>query len=186
MGTFTVEAMNLLLEKGYRKHCYPLEELLKSIEKNSRYADNKVCTYKWLGVFLLVLIGTLGVILPLLVNLNSSDFPYKDVSVQAISVVLAVATIFNSMFKPNERFVKACRVGIEIEHYKVRFLLDLEKEEKMDDSALHTLVENKLKEFQGYQEALIELFMPVEVLPRSSGKTNDPPGTSAAAKKRRG
>ena len=168
MNTFGIEVISILQEKGYKQNCYPLQELSRIVETNSKLAKNKVFVYKWLGISLIILIGVLGVVLPFLVGLDS-ELKWKEVTVQTISVVLAISTIFNSMFKPNERFSKACRIGIEIEHYKVQLLLALEREPKLDDANLHRLVDDKLKEFEKYQEALIELFMPTQIPPAQRG-----------------
>ena len=161
MASLFAHASGVLQEKGYRKHCYPLEALSKMVEKNSTLTDSKVRFYKWFGLFLLLLIGVLGVILPFLVSLDGNS-AWKENAVQIISIVLAVSTIFNSMFKPTERFSAACRIAVRIEHFKAEVLLALERLSKidLDDTTLHELVDHKLKEFEKYQEELIGLFLP--------------------------
>jgi len=43
------------------------------------------------------------------------------------SLTLTIMTIFDSAFKPAERFKKACKIGIEIQNFKGQLLADLQQ-----------------------------------------------------------
>lgn len=178
MKTFISDANSVLQEKGYKKHCHPLDALSKVVETNSKYATAKICFYKWSGLFLLTSIPLISALLSVLVSLKGGGSTWPETTVLPLSLFLTVFTILNSIFKPSERFRQACHIGIRIDRFKADFLMALERLPKIDDSNLLELVDNKRKEFEKYQEELIGMFMPMEIAAQQ--------GAPADVKMRRG
>jgi hypothetical protein len=164
MTSIKNDVLGVLQEKGYEKHCYPLDALLKTVETNNKYAIRKVRVYKWSGIFLLTFIPLISALLSVLVNLKSNSPSWLPESIVfPLSLALTLFTILNSIFKPSERFSEACRIGIGIDRFMADFLIDLERLTKVDESVLLELVDKKRKDFETYQIELIRMFMPMDV-----------------------
>lgn len=164
MASIKNDVAGLLKEKGYDKHSYPLDALLKMVEMNNKYAIRKIRIYKWSGIFLLTLIPLISALLSVLVNLKDNNPIWLPESIVfPLSLALTLFTILNSIFKPSERFAEACRIGIGIDRFIANLLIDLERLKKVDESVLLELVDKKQKDFETYQIELIRMFMPVEV-----------------------
>jgi hypothetical protein len=165
MKTFTQEVLSVLQDKGYKKHCRPLDALTRTVEATSRNAARKVRAYKWFGFALLTFIPIISALLSVLVNLESPNpgwLPAKTL-LFPLSLSLTLLTILNSVFKPSEKFREACLIGIGIDRFTADFMIELERMAKVDDATLLELIDKKRREFEMYQIELIGMFMPMEV-----------------------
>lgn len=173
MKTFISDVNSVLQEKGYKKHCHPLDALLEMVEMHNKNTLSKVRLYKWSGFFLLTSIPLISALLSVSVSLKGNGSIWEAIALP-VSFILTVFTILNSIFKPSERFSKACLIGIQIDRFKADFLMTLERLPKIDDSTLLDLVDKKRKEFGKYQEELIGLFMPMEISAQKAAPTDGP------------
>jgi hypothetical protein len=157
----------ILHERGYRNPCRPLESLTQRIEETERNVARKVFIYKWPGLILLALIPILSTLLSVLVTEPhpAHGFMY------GISYSLTFLTVFNSIFRPSERFKEACRMGVDFELIKTDFLAQLESLPKGDnESHLHGMIQRFSKLVAPYQKELISMFLPeVAVEPGKNG-----------------
>ncbi|GAB2887493.1 hypothetical protein GCM10027046_14740 [Uliginosibacterium flavum] len=163
--TFTIDALGVLQEKGYRKHCHPLDTLSRTFEMTSKNVASKVRFYKWFGFILLTIIPIISALISVLISLKNpgSDWLPAEAMVFPLSLTLTLLTILNSIFKPSEKFREVCLIGIGIERFAVDFMVALERMPKVDESSLLELIDKKRKEFETYQIELIGMFMPMEV-----------------------
>jgi uncharacterized membrane protein (DUF106 family) len=162
MTSFRDEVLTVLKKKNYVKHCYSLEEFLKTVECNKMYTVRKIFWYKWLGLFLLTSIPLISALLSVLVGIKGdSSGLMQETVILYLSFALTICTILNSIFKPSERFQTACRIGIAINSFIVKFLIEIEQKTTIDESELVEIVKNKQEEFEDYQVKLISMFMPV-------------------------
>jgi len=182
METFLSDAISVLQEKGYKKHCHALDALSRIVETNSNIVIRKIRFYKWSGLFLLTSIPLISALLSVSVGLKDGGATWLETTILSLSLplslLLTIVTILSSIFRPSERFRNACLVGIRIDTFKGELLAALERMEKVDECALLDLVDRKRKEFEKYQEELIGMFMPMEMSAQQ--------GVPADAKKRRG
>ncbi|MDX1251293.1 MAG: hypothetical protein IDH49_03395 [Gammaproteobacteria bacterium] len=166
MENLLTDAISILQEKGYKKHCHPLEALSNTVETNGKIAARKIRFYKWAGLFLLTLIPLVSALLSVSVGLKDGDTTWLETTILSLSLplslLLTVATILNSIFRPSERFRNACLIGVRIGAFKEDFLSALQRLEKVEERTLLDLVDKKRKDFEKYQEDLIGLFMPME------------------------
>ena len=166
MKTLHKQTTDILQEKGYTHRCHSLDALSETIEKNSNIVNRKINFYKWTGLVLLTLIPLSSALLSVSVSLKSDNATGLEQLILSISLPLSlsltVATILNSIFRPSERFRKACLLGIQVDAFKEEFLSDLQRMDNVDEHALLDLVDKKRKEFEKYQEELISMFMPME------------------------
>jgi len=160
MTAFQEEVNSVLHEKGYDKRYYPLMEMSKIVEENEKLVNNKVFFYQWIGMSLLLVIAILGLLIPYLIGLDAEDYTWKETVISVAGLLLAIATILNSMFKPYERFSAACHLGIKISQFKVGVLLALEQQTQVTDDAIFNVVKHAINELEKFQEELIELFLP--------------------------
>ncbi len=166
METFLTDVIIILQEKGYKKHCHPLDALSKTVETNTKIATRKIRFYKWTGLFLLTSIPLVSALLSVSVGLKDGGATWLETTILSLSLplslLLTVATILNSIFRPSERFRNACLVGIHVDAFKEDFLVALQRLEKVEEHILLDFVDKKRKEFEKYQEELIGMFMPME------------------------
>lgn len=157
---------SILKDRGYEKINDPLDYLAGTIDQNLKNALGKVTWYKWSGFFLLIAIPMLSTLLSIFVTEGSAETVVK-----ALSYSLTLLTLFNSIFKPGERFRQACLMGIRIGTFRSSFLSELAQLEVVNDKSLLVLVERLNREFEQYQEQLIGLFLPESVLESAKAKT---------------
>jgi len=158
--TFMAQMKTILKEKGFNKECYSLNELAETIAWNAANAKRKVFFYKWFGLFLLISIPLISAFLSIALTTDNISAWRLEGIVLVFSFALTVLTISNSILRPSERFVKACRIGIEIQAFKSDFLIGLEKMEQIDEATFLDYVHDKREEFKQFQEQLIGLFLP--------------------------
>lgn len=171
MKTFIKDAYTILHEKGYKKHCPPLDALSNLVETNDKNTKPKIFCYKWSGLFLLTSIPLISALLSVLVSLKDS---WAETLILPLSLLLTLFTILNSIFKPSERFRQACLIGIRINRFKVNLLMELEALPKIDEATLFEVIRNKHGEFEKYQEELIGLFMPLDIPAQQISPTGRP------------
>lgn len=150
----------ILHEHGYTEPCYPLEDLAETIDKTQSDIMKKVYMYKWPGWALLLLI-------PLLATFVSVFVQGHPVVAKYLSYALTALALCNAIFKPRERFQKACDLGIKAAQFKDDFLakleihLSAEDEDDIGDRAkLLTFIEKTMHHFAPIQRSLIDLFLP--------------------------
>lgn len=162
--SFLAEAVHVLHEKGYSKESYPLHSLAETVESNHKNARSKVFMYKWSGFFLLTAVPLISAFLTIgLSNDKTSSLQWiTETAVLTLSFILTLLTVLNAIFRPGERFYQVCLIGINIETFKSDFLTDLTQLKVVDDVILAKFIQEKRKAFEGYQEKLIGLFMPME------------------------
>lgn len=182
METFVTDAIGILQEKGYTKHCYPLDALTKTVEENCEIVSRKIRLYKWPGFFLLTFIPIFSALLSVAVGLKNGGATWLETTILSlslpISLILTIATILNSIFRPGERFRNACLVGIRINAFKEEFLSALQRLDKVEEYALLDLIDKKRKEFEKYQEQLIGMFMPMDTSTQQGVSANAPVAAS--------
>ena len=108
-------AETILSEKNYKKDCYPLRELVCSINFIEKNVSRKVKIFKWFGQGLLILIPIISALLTFTVAAKQeTTLPWLKDSMPYLSLVLTLMTILNSIFRPGDRFKEACLLGIKI------------------------------------------------------------------------
>jgi hypothetical protein len=112
MATFVHQAHAVLQEKGYKKPCHPLDELARFVDADRERADKKIWYYKYGGLFLLTLIPVISALISISISPEKNKYWMPEKLIFGLSLVLTLLTIFNSIFKPSERFNEVCRLGI--------------------------------------------------------------------------
>ncbi len=161
------QARKVLSDKNYNKECFPLQDLIRTIVDAEILVSRKVTIYKWFGLVLLMSIPLVSALLSVLVTQNSDAVPkskmiFACLSIYApyLSFLLTLMTIFNSIFKPGERFQSSCFIAIKIKNFRSNLIADLEKLSPVQDTTLIDLVQKHQVAFEAYQEKLIGLFLP--------------------------
>ena len=156
----------ILLERGYQKTCLPLDDVANRIENTHANIDFKIKLYKWSAMLLLILIPVLSTSLSILATdkLTNVVFVY-------MTYLLTLLTLFNSIFRPSQRFRELCEMGIALQDLEDDFLSELEDlSNGVQESSLHVLRETFHKELVVYERRLIALFLPSEAAPQPARK----------------
>jgi len=170
MLSFREDVIALLEHKGFRERCYALEALFRTVETNWEITDRKIRFYKPAGKILLTLIPILSALLSALIGAKDQIFfgstTFATIVLFVLSLVVTIASTFNSILKPSQRFYEACRIGIDIEAFAIGFIADLEKRPSgMKEDDIVAFVKEKRAEFEKFQVALIALALPLEASP---------------------
>jgi hypothetical protein len=160
--TVLEKARIILQERGYRRTCYPLEDLARDIDNTQRSVVRKVFVYKWTGLALLTLIPILSALISSLLSMDEPKASTLATLTKTLSFSLTLLTILNSIFKPGERFRSICSLGIQVADFSNQALESLERIPKnsLDEMSLLVVVGRLRRHLDSYREQLIDLFLP--------------------------
>jgi len=153
------DVKEILNEHGYTKVCHPLEDTVKDVGRTCANINSKVFLYKWSGLIILTAVPIISTILSIL----ASESPTESITaiVRYLSYSLTLLTLFNSIFKPKERFREVCSMGIRINDLRNAFLGKIETlPSAIEEEKLHALAAQFSKELVPFEKELIGLFLP--------------------------
>jgi len=159
--TILEKTRKILRDRGYRKTCYPLEDMAQAIDETKRNVKRKVGIYKWTGLALLTLIPILSALMSALLSMETKAPTLMSLT-RTLSFSLTLLTILNSIFKPGERFRSICSLGIQVDDFGSLALESLTRipQDKLDELFLLALVDKRRKRLDSYRKQLIDLFLP--------------------------
>jgi len=173
------KAIELILdEKNCKEPWRPLRELAKEVESTRANLRVKVRWFKWPSFILLVLVPVLSASISVMIGTNWKILGFSSTGI--LSYILTLFTILNSIFRPRDRFRKACNLQMDLDNLQQKFLIDLERKKRgaIDSDLLLTQAESLNAFLHPIRQANIDLF-----LPDSSGSSDQKGAAKGDAEK---
>jgi hypothetical protein len=150
----------ILEEKNCKEPWRPLRDLAKEVERTRKSLKRKVLWFKWPGFILLVLVPVLSATISVMIGTSWKIFGFSSTGI--LSYFLTLFTILSSIFRPRDRFRKACNLEMDLDNLQQKFLINLERKRlgAIDSDLLLTQAEALNKSLQPIREAMIDLFLP--------------------------
>jgi len=101
-----------------------VEDLTEEIERTQRNIRVKTFGYKWFAFLVLTAIPIISTVVSALVAEGNPS--YRD-AIKYLSYSLTLLAVLNSIFRPGERFMEICRLGLRIERLRDYFTNSIEK-----------------------------------------------------------
>jgi hypothetical protein len=161
---FLLNAKKILEAKGFTKDHPALNELIGAIHFDQCSTQRKILWYKWPGLILLVATPLISALISIAIASSGDKNSYLlppnvlAIALPLASLTLTIMTIFDSAFKPAERFKRACKIGIEIQNFKGQLLADLQQ--LSTEEELNKYIPQKRQKFTQFSMALVDLFLP--------------------------
>ncbi|MBN2163617.1 MAG: hypothetical protein JXR25_14860 [Pontiellaceae bacterium] len=131
----------------------------------------KISRYKRFGVFVLLSIPILSTIIASAVNVDPDAvkpptlpiFKLLHEWVPVLSLVLAILSTMNSIFKPSSRFAKACEIESALDRWRFQFLKGLRVNDLEKDSDLASYLHGERESLRKIQKDHVFIALPEQM-----------------------
>lgn len=140
-----------------------LDATLQSYDFNNKLIQCKIRSYKGLGAVLMIGLPIISAITAGLASMDQS--PESGLWVKWLSIAVTAGSTFGVSLRPAVRFESSCKAGLELFHWRCRFMEGLAVLAPLDEKGLVQFVGEMRKELKELSAQGISLYYFPESMP---------------------